>query len=82
MNFSTNNFSIRHAGSSYDRRTNVWEFTSKCCKQVFKPVTTMLRYQTVECPKCGQSECIDYNTEQAVEPVIRVFKGTNLKVRL
>jgi len=82
MNFITPLFNVRYCGSSFDGRTNAWEFTSKCCNKIFKPITTMLRFQTVECPKCGKCETIDYNNSQAVEPIIRTVKGTNLKVRL
>jgi hypothetical protein len=50
----------RLLGLSRDYRTNRWEITCDCGK-VFKPQTTMLRFQSVECPKCLKVETIDYN---------------------
>lgn len=57
----TEKFKIRHLGSSRDLRTNEWEFTCLKCKKVFKPKTTVLSVQFVECERCDNSEAINYN---------------------
>ena len=31
------------------------------CGKTFQPPTTMLRYQTVQCPKCGKEARFDWN---------------------
>ena len=50
----------RYAGRSHDWRTNVWNVICSCGK-TFQPPTTMLRYQTVQCPKCGKEARFDWN---------------------
>lgn len=54
-------FTVRLVGSSYDLRTNRWRATCRKCKKEYEPQTTMLRWQTLECPKCGKIDIINYN---------------------
>lgn len=57
----SNKFIIWHDGLSIDRRTNKWQFKCKKCSMSFSPITTILSKQEVICPKCGQSELINYH---------------------
>lgn len=50
-------------GLSRDRHTNRWRFTCIGCRKIFEPPTTMFRFDTITCPKCGIEENIDYNEE-------------------
>lgn len=58
---------LRHVGPSIDRRTNVWEVTPDCGHKPFKPPTTMLAHQIVECPRCGKQWRADYNAQTLSE---------------
>jgi len=53
-------FKLRFVGLSHDLRTNKWEAKCKCGKS-FNPPTTTLSTQTIECPKCGKTELVNYN---------------------
>jgi len=57
----TDKFKYSLAGLSHDKRTNVWSFVCLKCNKDFRPQTTMMATQSVECPKCGQTEIINYN---------------------
>lgn len=58
----TNKFkNINPVGLSRDLRTNRWKITCKSCNKTFEPATTMLAKQVVECPKCFNTETINYN---------------------
>lgn len=59
--YTSKHFNFRCTGLSFDKRTNSWEFTCLKCNKSFKPKTTMLTTQIVECPKCKISETINYN---------------------
>lgn len=53
---------MRAVGTSPDRRTNVWQIIPDCGHTPFKPPTTLLAHQQVECPRCGKSWGVNYNT--------------------
>jgi len=57
----TEQFTINYKGLSRDYRTNEWSFKCKSCKKSFEPATTVMATQTVECPKCGKGELVNYN---------------------
>lgn len=61
--FTTNQFIYLCRGLSNDMRTNVWRVTCLSCKHIHSPTTTMLSQQSIECPKCGKIELVDYNNE-------------------
>lgn len=52
-------------GSSRDQRANVWMVTCPACGKQWKPLTTMLATQGLDCParKCGARMVADYNAE-------------------
>jgi hypothetical protein len=78
--FSTPNFLVSLSGLSRDLHTNRWSVTSKCCNENFTPKTTMMRYQTVQCPKCKKEECLDYNEGKSYVAVTTQMRGTNLTI--
>ena len=49
---------------SIDCRTNIWEITPGCGHAPFRPQTTMLATQEVECPKCGALAVAYYNIDE------------------
>ena len=57
----TEKFSFYYYGASEDYRTNVWQFVCRKCKKEFKPASTLMSTQQVECQKCGEREVINYN---------------------
>jgi hypothetical protein len=59
--YETVKFKLRLCGLSRDQRTNSWECTCKACGKSYKPATTMLAGQTITCPKCNESEYVNYN---------------------
>lgn len=60
---TTEHFVVRLQGLSHDQRTNLWSVTCRHCGKTHTPKTTMLAWQTIECPgkKCETSEVINYN---------------------
>lgn len=60
---TTKHFSVRLLGLSHDDRTNKWEATCRHCGKSYIPLTTMLAWQTLECPgrKCDTAETVNYN---------------------
>ena len=63
---TTKHFIVRLAGLSYDQRTNRWSVTCRHCGVTHTPPTTMLAWQTLECPgtrrkDCGILESVNYN---------------------
>ena len=70
MHFETTDFKISLKGLSRDNRTNKWSVVSKCCKKYFEPDTTMLRVQTLECPKCGRRNIVDYNEQKELNNIL------------
>ena len=53
-------FEYKCVGWSSDKKANLWRVMCSC-KKVFNPPTTMLSTQSVECPKCGKREVVNYN---------------------
>lgn len=51
---------VRWAGHSSDWRANRWSITCSC-KKTFSPISTRLRTQDIQCPKCGREFTLDYN---------------------
>lgn len=60
---TTHHFVIRLKGLSHDQRTNLWEATCRHCGTTHTPMTTMLAWQTLECPgkQCDIIETVNYN---------------------
>lgn len=59
--YESNHFNITFIGESEDYRTNKWRFKCKNCNKTFEPPTTILAIQAVTCPKCDNTETINYN---------------------
>lgn len=56
-------FVVTLVGLSHDQRTNRWSVTCRHCGATHTPPTTMLAWQTLECPKrrCEATEVVNYN---------------------
>lgn len=54
-------------GASSDHRTNQWRIACGC-GNAWKPPTTMMATQLVECQKCGAAQVVDYNADDCVIP--------------
>lgn len=54
---------FRWAGHSRDHRTNLWSVECGKCGKSFNPPTTMVTWQSFDCPKCGARHTADWNAE-------------------
>lgn len=54
-------FKAVFSNTSRDNRTNEWKITCNKCNKKYTPPTTMYRFQELMCPKCSETDVIDYN---------------------
>jgi hypothetical protein len=59
----TREWTLQHLGLSSDYRTNRWRVTPPCGHKPFEPSTTMFAVQYVDCPVCGISAWVNYNSQ-------------------
>ena len=67
---------------SSDGRTNRWRIVCPACSHVFEPITTMGRYQGLNCPKqaCNAGMVADYNAQPPIVKLAEIL-DTNRKIR-
>lgn len=58
----------KYIGPSSDGRTNKWRVTCPLCQAQFEPVTTIKRFQILECPTCHADLSADWNAPN-VQPL-------------
>lgn len=54
---------FKFVGLSGDGRANVWSVECGACGKWFKPPTTLITWQSFDCPRCGARHSANWNDD-------------------